>query len=791
MVAPLGRSLSGSRLRASVARARRLLLVLLAGSIVFAPAPAWSFGFGVTKDGGPIALTHHSGLLVLDGETLNWIGTFSFKGTGAPFAWVMPVPAGATVQLGGGEIRRRIEGSGQSWGPLCWTTFACGFGGTRAELRVEPLAAATDLAGLRAWLKERRLRPNAAEDALLDSLAVAGSSFLAVAVPKGHYGERDPFHERTLPSLWFRWSCVEPVIAAPYFANADHSVGWDLSIAAPTVLLPTAPEWTVQRLGPLREGRLPTEMDRALQSQGDPPFVIALRCWSSVSGRFPELRLRRLDPAAVLANNAPLPLSAQNIATYVGWARPPEGYALLRRAARGAGADADLSPVAWAFGEVGDARAVPLLDSLAAGEDDWTREIARAALAKLDPALACAHAVAELSVTSEEGRRSWLPTFEARDEILYFLVQNCDERCLPRLAAFADSIDARRQWIECQSSTFGARLFATLALLGDAEARRMVVSAIVEEGRAIKPDLLDRFAEATGESEHGAPNAFWPGVAIDENRLDPWVSFDVLHDAARPNGSRCEPLVREVLADSLITDVARLILLVQVAPDSADVDTARAIWRRALAPGADRISFALDPADVAGTLPLDLNVAAATVAHLLARWHRADELREMAAASEADSSLRGELAFALASAGDSTDVPWLVRYVREEWPARAAELDRGPREQRPDASEQPEPRSVHLDVGHRERAIKQALAQRMAERWCFDALIADPTLPPLLRVFWIDAGAESLCAHLALEEEAERVLDQLRPRAKKGSTLAAWIASARSALDRSLTARLE
>lgn len=490
---------------------------------------------------------------------------------------------------------------------------------------------------------------------------------------------------------------------------------------------------------------------------------------------------------------------------WVAWAHPADGFELLQHATRRFRAGSVNDAAAWAMGELGDPRAADVLDSLSRVAPIHERAGLLQLLGRSRPYMATMRALDEIETPGLLDACGGLQ-YDCRIGLLSEVIRHGDEACLPRLRALAHEFGAEPAWHDVDHAwhsavqpDFEPMIWIALAACDDVEARQSVLGSIRTEGHSLTADATRGLAWRPGESPLGIPNSFWPGVAITEDRLDPWGSLQFVKDALRGNPSVFADLIHEVLSDSLLPDLPRLILLSQIEQDAGTMKDVRAIWRRSRRPIALRLPLISD--SQSASVPELVNVNACAVAHLLGRWNDAPALLEFVGdrvpedratgvrapdeGGTGDRVLEGEIAFALARTGDAAALPWLLDYVTRVWheTAGSPEFDSTiVADSLGGIAGLTRPARL-LDRARHAKAVSLSLATHLDDPSAFAALVENPALHPAVRVHCMGMGAAKIARDPTRLATARRVLDSIEHVQDHG-LIHEWTVAARYQLNR-------
>lgn len=734
-----------------------------------------------------IAEPEQKAVVVFDDGREDLILQVRYSGNPAEFGWLVPLPARPAVTVASTRTFEWLSRGTQKPQLAASDRVARVLNGRRRRsismrsLGVEVLRrdtlgvydtvtlAADRGEALQAWLAEHDFRAPSGAGPVLDDYARRHWYFVALRIVPARQDSATAAQLAggTLQAMRFQFDSVRPVFPLKISAlNGSPTEVLIYTVARQQLVAegggPVA--WQALHCGP-GSGGIILPPDRFPRLSRGEAVVSRLRATFRPE-QMDDLTFVPYDPRPDLgARDAETRAMAASCAGRQGDAACLPGLLRILKSTWWPGTDA--VPALWALGQLGGPEATECLLRWADGSSTLHRVEAFEALARLKEKRALPLYLAALRRWAEPNVLDPWGAEETKAALEHVIALG-DEGCRPGL----DEIGARRAKPAAWEKECDARpaigILAAQAACGDAAARDLIVRAIVRQGRELTaPAALVAEAERGG-SINGYPTGFWTGYQIlraEGNRR--WHALDFALDylAARPEV--LDPLLRRAAADAELPDAGRIVALSALrAAETADLDSLEALWRRALCPGAPMAMIPVEAGFGAPPARVRFNLNASSAAYAFARLRACARLERLWRECPADDRvLRGEIALAAARTDSARLAPIVLEYVTRDWNAEArtgnAERRLAPlRSAHGDSLFVPLRDTALFDFVYRLGPIlgfaRSALP--VVDRI---ALMSDPRLDPLLRLYWIanlDLGGPDGEALRAAALEACRAL---------------------------------
>jgi len=773
--------------------------LLLAGAVVAAAAEPGAGALGATRV---------RALLVQHEQAEDLTLAVDYENARGPFAWVIPVPEAPEIHADPPWVLNVLEARVANRR----------LGRSLAGLEASPPEASTkrppavslgeitaarvqtgDPAKLLREIRSSGLDLLSADEAVLDACARRGWSFVVVRVnPLVNSVTRSVIARGLAGPVRLGFRSAQPVCPLDVMAPSGARLSAQVFVAtAQPVAADSA--WTARLAGPVESEAWaaldPHSRFDALTSAGG--YLTAFTHRGAT--RLPDLVLRPYDPLPGLRSTSDA--ARAEAASCIGWTRSRAGLPALLAwlgeagsASRGRIASEDQLCGLWALGEIGDTSSVSTLIAWTDAPDVLARLEALEALRRLGSRRALPVFLRGLMLPVEEADP--LAFKIERRSCLDGLVALGDASVVAQLRGLASGNDGEGRWMmsgpggptspPATDAELGLWSIAALAAGGDAASMDVMHRALVKDGqRVAQLSWLDENA-SRGGSIADFPRGLWAAKAIlftPAGRPDGWIQFGTAYDLLRARPAARETLLRRVGQDPQLPDAGRIVALGHLEhPAAADLDTLAAIWGRALKQG----PYVQIWVPIAGEQPqsVPFNINACAVAYALARRGAVDRLLVLAEMiAPTDTLLRHEVVHALAWTDPPREVDRVIRYVRDVWNRAALRPEVVTVQAQAAAllTDEVDMYGVYtkLDLPYRVRRITQFLCADNADPARLEALIADPTLAPGLRLHWILNAHYDRPDRVRLTEAARAALDAIAAAAPRDMPLAGMIAAAR------------
>lgn len=779
--------------------------VLLPGSVEVGAVPPGDDAVGATRV---------RALVVQHEEQEDLVLAIDYENARGPFVWVVPLPEAPEIHadpawvLGVVEARsenRRLGRSvaGRQAAPPEFSTPKppASVRGEIAEARVR----SGDPAALLREIRSNGLDLLAPDEAVLAECARRGWTFAVLRVnPPMNEITRSVAARGSVGPVRFGFRSARPTCPLAAIAPPGSKQSAQVYVVAADPLAADS-AWTSVLAGPVEPeawGALdPGLRFSALASNGGYLTAFSVRG----GARLPDFVPVPYDPLPDL--RSPSELERSQAASCLGWARSRAGLPALlawlreaQGAARSRIAGEDVLSGLWAVGEIGDTSGVATLLAWADAPDVLARVEALESLRRLGTRRALPAFMRGLMRPVES--TDPIPFAVERRSCLDGLVALGDPSVAPQLRGLASGNEGELRWQTPSSAGqtraprpvvdmgLGLWSIAALAAAGDAASIDVMHRAIVKEGRerATLSWLEENAAKGGGISDF--PRGFWSAKAIlfqPVGHPDGWIQFGTAYDLLSARPAAREALLRGIANDLQLPDVARIVVLAHLErTEAADLDTLAAIWARALKQGP--ILEIPVPAGGSQAEPVRFNINACAVAYTFARRGEVDRLLALEPTiAPADTVLRREIVHALAWTDPPREADRVIGYVRDAWNRAAARP--GVLETQAQAAalltDKVDSYGVYtgLDLPYRVRRITQFLCADNADPARLEALIADRTLVPGLRLHWILNARYDRSDRARLTAAARAALDAIAAGAAHDARIAGLVAAGRRRID--------